>query len=453
MTKKHSTKKALIASALSLVLCFSMLVGTTFAWFTDSVTSAGNIIRSGNLDVQLLMHNGTEYVDISDSEKPIFGEGSLIAEWEDVALLWEPGKTQVVYLGVKNAGSLALKYNILVDVTDGGLVGSLDYAIIDGATNDDAAAIASWNDILSVEGVQIGLIADGRTVAAENGALESDEYDYFALAIHMQESAGNEYKDKNVVIDINIVATQLSNEGDSFGNDYDANAEYPVVKIPQKNVKVTSVDELKAVLSEAANGAQEMIIDATGVTLEIKDNLISNGTAAAAEIPAGVTIKGATIKPAFARGGNYILMGAGANDRIVFENCIFDNAGNNFVIGSTVDGPTSVIYNNCEFIGQVITNFVDRPDGVAEFNGCTFTKATSGIYLKNFVEAMGGTHNFNNCTFDFTGVTQSSQGVLTSGCINVYSESEYSTTVVLNGCTRTNCGTRTYGPNSSLIIK
>jgi hypothetical protein len=109
------------------------------------------------------------------------------------------------------------------------------------------------------------------------------------------------------------------------------------------------------------------------------------------------------------------MLGAGVGEQVVFEDCKFDNAGKNLLIGSEADGPDSVIYNNCAFTGSVITNFVDNPVGVAEFNGCTFKKATSGLVSRSFVEGMGGTHNFNNCTFDYTGVTQSSMGVLTSG--------------------------------------
>ena len=44
MTKKRSTKRALLLSALSLLMCISMLIGSTFAWFTDSVTSGSNVI-------------------------------------------------------------------------------------------------------------------------------------------------------------------------------------------------------------------------------------------------------------------------------------------------------------------------------------------------------------------------------------------------------------------------
>ncbi|MBR6765497.1 MAG: SipW-dependent-type signal peptide-containing protein, partial [Clostridia bacterium] len=107
MTKKHSTKKALIASVLSLVLCFSMLIGTTFAWFTDSVTSANNIIKSGNLDVELYYQaeGQTDWTKVTNTTN-VFKENAL----------WEPGHTEVVKLKIVNEGTLALKYQLGVNV-------------------------------------------------------------------------------------------------------------------------------------------------------------------------------------------------------------------------------------------------------------------------------------------------------------------------------------------------
>ena len=64
MANKH-TKRALLSSVMALILCFTMLLGTTFAWFTDSVTSANNIIKSGNLDIELEYWNGTAWVDVA----------------------------------------------------------------------------------------------------------------------------------------------------------------------------------------------------------------------------------------------------------------------------------------------------------------------------------------------------------------------------------------------------
>ena len=108
MTKKHSTKKALMASALSLLLCFSMLVGTTFAWFTDSVTSANNIIKSGNLDVELEYSTDMVNWTAVDANTNIFDDEAL----------WEPSYTEVVYLRVSNLGNLAFKYKLGIEIAD-----------------------------------------------------------------------------------------------------------------------------------------------------------------------------------------------------------------------------------------------------------------------------------------------------------------------------------------------
>ena len=87
MTNTKSTKRALLASVMALLLCFSMLLSTTFAWFTDSVTSGNNIIKSGNLDIEL--------------EYAVFNDDGTFKEWKDVKdasdiltnTLWEPGVT------------------------------------------------------------------------------------------------------------------------------------------------------------------------------------------------------------------------------------------------------------------------------------------------------------------------------------------------------------------------
>jgi predicted ribosomally synthesized peptide with SipW-like signal peptide len=106
MTNKKSTKKALITSALCLLLCVSMLVGATFAWFTDSVTSTNNIVTAGNLDENLYWStDGNAWTPV-DASTNVFKTGTL----------WEPGHTEVVYLKVVNEGTLALKYNLNVNI-------------------------------------------------------------------------------------------------------------------------------------------------------------------------------------------------------------------------------------------------------------------------------------------------------------------------------------------------
>lgn len=219
MTKKNGTKRSLLMSAVALVLCFSMLVGSTFAWFTDSVTSSGNKIQAGKLDVQLLMDTGSGYVDISADTAPIFGAGS-IAQDNNAQTLWEPGKTQVAYLAIKNNGSLALKYSVAlkVDNVSKDLYKAMKYDIVEDATK--ANPVTAWTSGTAV--------TPGIQSASDEVSLAVGATHYFALAIHMDESAGNEYQNGEVNFDLTVLATQDTVEADSFGALYDENSEWPI---------------------------------------------------------------------------------------------------------------------------------------------------------------------------------------------------------------------------------
>ena len=286
MTSSKNTKRALLASVLSVVLCCAMLIGSTFAWFTDSVTNTGNRIQAGKLEIDLLMdkaENGS-YTSIADGKGDIFDEAGMAQNSNET--LWEPGKTQIVYLGVQNKGSLALKYNILLDVTDNGLAGALEYAVLDGAQASDLAGVTDWEALKAMKGAQTGDIAAGRTTAAPNGCLDEianstqDETDYFALAVHMKEDAGNEYQDKDITIDVTVVATQATAEEDGFGNDqYDKDAEYPTL--------VTTGDELQAIVNNATAPVNIMLTNSIttnnfvipadkDVTLDLNGRTVTN---------------------------------------------------------------------------------------------------------------------------------------------------------------------------------
>ena len=105
MKNMKSTKRSLFLSAMALLLCTSMLIGTTYAWFTESVSSVNNIITGGNLDVELKWSaDGSTWKDV-DANTNVF-----------TSSLWEPGHTEVVYLKVSNVGDLSLKYQLGVNV-------------------------------------------------------------------------------------------------------------------------------------------------------------------------------------------------------------------------------------------------------------------------------------------------------------------------------------------------
>lgn len=227
MTDCKNIKKAMLASVLSVVLCCAMLVGSTFAWFTDSVTSAGNIIKSGTLDVTMEWADGTQ--SLTDPA----------TKWEDASKgaifnydLWEPGYTEVRHVKISNVGSLALKYEIRITATGevSELADVIDvYYIKDGRqiTNraglTDADKIGTLSDILKKPCAAKGHISgkSGETVSSDTAT----------IALKMQESAGNKYQDMSIGSEfaIQLVATQYTEESDSFGPDYDAGAKYPIL--------------------------------------------------------------------------------------------------------------------------------------------------------------------------------------------------------------------------------
>jgi len=217
MTNSKSTKKALLTSVLALVLCFTMLLGTTFAWFTDSVASEGNIIKAGKLDVELYKWNSATE---ADALSELAENGESTAVFADVK--WEPGMTEVVYFSIKNEGNLALKYKVLLDVTcstEPKLTEVMEYVITRDAKYGE---VTSWDDTNAVK-TEPGV----NNTEAETVKLLPDAENFFALSVHMLEDAGNQYQGGQITFDLNVFATQLASESDSFGNTYDALATFP----------------------------------------------------------------------------------------------------------------------------------------------------------------------------------------------------------------------------------
>ena len=231
--KLKSKKSALLLSFTSLLLCFAMLAGSTFAWFTDTATTGVNKIVAGNLDVELLMYKDNEYANISKEPAPIFGsETSKVAQNNNLDTLWEPSKTQVAYLAIKNEGNLDLKYQVALNVTnpaDGkDLYQVMQYAIAPDAKGTDSELPAWTGGNPVTTGTQI--VSGTNTTGADPAGVKllHGETHYFALLVHMDENAGNKYQNGKVEFDLTVYATQLNSENDSFGPDYDENAPFPI---------------------------------------------------------------------------------------------------------------------------------------------------------------------------------------------------------------------------------
>ena len=225
MTKTNS-KKALLSSAFALVLSAAMLIGTTFAWFTDTASTAVNKIQAGNLDIELeYSKDFTEWKKVNDTTK-LFEESAL----------WEPGRMEVVYLRVKNAGNLALKYTLgiynLYENRGKNVAGDFYYlsnfvklgaAEADAAYADRAAAISAVQDSAKT----LKSIGDTGVVGAD---LAVNNEKVYAMVLYMPTEVGNEANPKNkswaakVSFGIRVSATQAVSEYDSYGNTYDEKA-------------------------------------------------------------------------------------------------------------------------------------------------------------------------------------------------------------------------------------
>ena len=195
MNNKKATKRALLTSVMALVMCVVMLVGTTFAWFTDTASTGVNKITSGNL-----------HVEIQDKE------GNKIENLEWVAkdgraqdkILWEPGATYTLTpFKIANTGNLALKYKMVVTGLDG-----------------DADLLRVIKFTYKLGDTVLDLNEEGHlTAGAATGMI--------TVSATMDKNAGNEYMDKTLEgVEIKVYATQDTVENDSFNNQYDKDATY-----------------------------------------------------------------------------------------------------------------------------------------------------------------------------------------------------------------------------------
>ena len=206
MTSSKSTKRALLTSALALLMCVTMLVGATFAWFTDTASTGVNKIQAGNLNIELQMKdNDGKWVNAEGKTLPFLVNGKIPAEGTQI--LWEPGCTYTLpELRIVNNGNLALKYKVVVS----GIQGSAKLnEVIDWTMKLDDADF---------------IMGSEHSLAAKNN--DTADFDSFTISGTMDKNAGNEYQNESIDgISINVYATQDTVENDSFGNTYDKDAD------------------------------------------------------------------------------------------------------------------------------------------------------------------------------------------------------------------------------------
>ena len=315
---KNTTKRSLLASVLALVMCVSMLVGTTFAWFTDTASTGVNKIQAGTLDIQLLDEDGNSLEGQTLGWKKAAGH-------ENEEVLWEPDCTyELQPIVIKNAGNLALKYKIAISGIQGDaeLNNAIEWTITNTsnttALDADHALAVGASDTLTIKG-------------------------------HMKEDAGNEYQGLSIDgIAITVYATQYTSEYDSNNNTYDASAEYGTAVATAadfssaiaagKDVLLTS----NIVLDSQLNITNDISIYGNGHTV------ISNKPVSVAA-DANVTIKNVNFAaPTNANNKASNLYSSGLQGKLVLDGCTFSGTQWDCIQITPVAG-AEIVISNCTF--------------------------------------------------------------------------------------------------------
>ena len=336
MNESTKTKKALRGSLFALFLCIVLLIGTTFAWFTDTASTGVNKIQAGRLDVSLEKFDTAQNKWVS-AENDILTFKTADNRAAD-KILWEPGCTyELPQLRVVNNGNLALKYKIKINGIQG-----------DEKLNE----VIDW----TINDKDINLTEQHLT-AGQKG-------DAFTIKGHMQESAGNDYQGLSIDgISITVVATQDTVENDSYGNTYDENATYPVsdaasiadavadlATAGSKNVVVTVANDLTGTDGIKTAKGNALTLDMNGKTVGVKYGDGSSGTTTnGMQLLQGstVTLKNGTYKAEHGEDKDHniaILIQNYSN--LTIDNCNLDMREANDTAGNS-KGTSYVVSSNC----------------------------------------------------------------------------------------------------------
>ena len=402
MTNSKSTKRALLTSALALLMCVTMLVGATFAWFTDTASTGVNKIQAGNLDIELAYKNSTTNGGFrkADKDTPVFNNSAL----------WEPGHVEYVVLRVSNVGSLALKYKLGINI-----------ASETGSTSVDGNAfkLSDYIRFAVLDGDQSGLDRDNLVTAATDSKLIKEGYTaednmtagankVVTLVVWMPTTVGNEANHltgksaPSIDLGISVVATQYTHENDSFNNQYDKDApldfepvstaaELKAAATNGKNVQLTQ----DVTLTDALTFNNAVTIDLNGKTLT--SSLNSAGYSLVAK--ADATIVNGTYK------GTGSARGIGAYGNLTMHNVTVDVAGQVGVACSAADHQYTIEDSTIKG-GYALCNFN---------NNATINVSNSTLEGKNTGFYHNGSNSGLNLTVTGTKINAGNNGIDATG--------------------------------------
>ena len=386
MISSKSTKRALVTSALAILMCVAMLIGTTFAWFTDTASTGVNKIVSGNLKVDIIGADSDSHIEKLNFTKAATTDAEAGAE-----ILWEPGCRYLTEgFRIANKGNLALKWKAQVN-TDTTAANEGNFDLLD--------VIDFYLVTKAADGTETETALDEFT-----GNLKKTETsDVYYIKGVMQTTAGNDYQGLTLDgISITVIATQDTVENDSFGNQYDADA-------PLDFEPVSTADELKAAatngknvqltqdvtLTDALTFDKAVTIDLNGKTLT--SSLNSNGYSLVTK--ADATIVNGTYK------GTGTARGIGAYGNLTMRNVTVDVAGQVGVACSAADSQYTIEDSTIKG-GYALCNFN---------NNATINVSNSTLEGKNTGFYHNGSNSGLNLTVTGTKINADNNGTDATG--------------------------------------
>ena len=431
MTQRKNTKRALLASVLSIVLCAAMLVGLTFAWFTDGVSTESNKIVAGNLDVALYNVDGDVETEVTENTN-LFDSG----------FLWEPGHVEVVNLKIANLGSLALTYQFAINVTsekgsvnvygnEFKLSDYIEFAVIDGNQSYESrdAAITAAEEAGSVPISQLNV--NDEDVLYPAGSEDGISEKYVTLVVYMPTSVGNDANymtAENVTapeinLGVTLVATQTPYESDSFDEYYDEGVAYPVTTAEELEeafeqggiVALANDIEISSVLSIPEGSAVVLDLNEKTITSTVAKAEDANGSSRPIENYGTLTVIGNGVIDTSAANGfgairNYgeltIESGTFKGDDQANGSAIDTQSGGNTVINGGTFYATAAIMNRAG--GTTVINDGDF-EGVSNDNE-GYTNGVWSYAIQNYGDM---TINGGNLHGSMNGGIAGNQGTVT----------------------------------------
>lgn len=394
------TKIIFLSSFIVLVLCLLLFAGTTFAWFSDSVTSNNNVIASGNLDIEVdYTLDGKTWANL-DGAEDLFSNS-----------LWEPGHTELVVLRVTNQGSLALKYSAQIKISSetlgktksgydiklselielGSIIHKADSNLLENAFKDKDSL-----DYYKSKFNKTSYLGKRSEDSGYIRKLEADEIDYVFIQVALPKGIETNHDGvhiPSITFGIDVVATQINSENDSFGSDYDQNVwvdGMPIDTIEEFLLAIKSGTYLRLtsdIILDSSNAKSIVVNEDKTITLDLNGYKLINPVVNAASL---------------INHGTLTIVGDGSIENGINDKSYEDLEGNEISNASkTIENYGTLIISGGNIgtkdsAGSSVTNY----GGKVTINGGTFASRSEEFRGAGYADYVfinnGGTMIINN---------------------------------------------------------